>query len=324
MLYRIECENSGLAAAHSIVITDVIPDEITFINAGDNGQYEPTTRQVSWFIPILERRQKRAFTVFVRVNQALPDRSAIINSVSLTCAEGFRASAAETTTVLSAAALHLVLGSSVSEILRGQPLTFTAALSNSGTAPATDISVFNALPAFTSYVHHTGGGTYSPASSGVSWSCDSIQARETVSLSVTVLVAPDAPSHQAITNRIYWSSGQEADSASISVPLLLPRRFELHQNYPNPFNASATLHFAIPGGERKPEDGDRPIHTTLKVYNILGQEVRTLVDEMKQPGYYDATWDGRDRFGNGVASGVYFYRLTAGDVTNTKKMVLLR
>ncbi|MFQ6093312.1 MAG: FlgD immunoglobulin-like domain containing protein [bacterium] len=59
----------------------------------------------------------------------------------------------------------------------------------------------------------------------------------------------------------------------------------------------------------------------LKAYN---QELRTLVDETTEAGYHSVVWDGKDSFGNDVASGVYFYRLTAGDFTATRRMVLLR
>ena len=66
------------------------------------------------------------------------------------------------------------------------------------------------------------------------------------------------------------------------------------------------------------------IHTTLKIFNLLGQEVRTLVDEVKEPGHYTLIWDGRDGYGNNVASGVYFYRLTAENFTATKRMMLMK
>jgi len=62
----------------------------------------------------------------------------------------------------------------------------------------------------------------------------------------------------------------------------------------------------------------------LKIYNVLGEEVRTLVDEMKEPGHYSVTWDGRDNLGNHVASGVYFYRLEVGEFVATRKMALVR
>ncbi|MFQ6091287.1 MAG: FlgD immunoglobulin-like domain containing protein [bacterium] len=86
------------------------------------------------------------------------------------------------------------------------------------------------------------------------------------------------------------------------------------------------MRYQIPDTRHKMSEarGKKPIHATLKIYNVLGQEVRTLVDEVKEPGYHTATWDGRDCFGNDVASGIYFYRLTAGGFTAAERMVLLR
>lgn len=92
----------------------------------------------------------------------------------------------------------------------------------------------------------------------------------------------------------------------------IPLRFELLQNYPNPFNPSTKIAFIIPVGT-----GHAP--SVLKVYDVLGREVATLVNEVKGPGSYEVTWDA-----TGVASGVYFYRLEAGNFVQTKKLVLLR
>ena len=101
----------------------------------------------------------------------------------------------------------------------------------------------------------------------------------------------------------------------------LPQRYDLAQNYPNPFNPSTTIPFQA--GSRKLGAG-RPSHTTLKIYNILGQLVRTLVDEEKVPGSYKIIWDGKDNLGKEVGSGIYFYQLRTEEYTATKKMVLLR
>jgi photosystem II stability/assembly factor-like uncharacterized protein len=88
--------------------------------------------------------------------------------------------------------------------------------------------------------------------------------------------------------------------------------FALAQNYPNPFNPSTKIKFSIPVGT-----GHAP--SVLKVYDILGREVRTLVDENLQPGSYDVTFDA-----TGLASGVYLYRLQAGEFSQTKRLLLLR
>jgi len=96
----------------------------------------------------------------------------------------------------------------------------------------------------------------------------------------------------------------------------LPRvgRNRLLQNFPNPFNPTATIRFEIA----------RPEHVRLNVYDIRGRLVRTLVDELRQANSYQVVWDGTDNSGGAVASGVYFYRMTAGSFVQTNKMMLLK
>jgi hypothetical protein len=101
----------------------------------------------------------------------------------------------------------------------------------------------------------------------------------------------------------------------------LPVKFELPQNYPNPFNPATTIPFSVYGSQFVVYS---PIHTTLRIYNIKGQLVKTLVDEEKLPGNYNIIWDGKDNSGREVSSGIYFYQLKIKDYTQTKKMVLLR
>jgi hypothetical protein len=94
----------------------------------------------------------------------------------------------------------------------------------------------------------------------------------------------------------------------------LPKTFVLDQNYPNPFNPTTTISYQLP------EQRD----VTLVVYNILGQEVRSLVNDAQAPGRYSVQWDGRSSAGINVSSGVYFIRLRAGDFVDVKKMMLLK
>lgn len=124
----------------------------------------------------------------------------------------------------------------------------------------------------------------------------------------------------------YFPAEDFAKFMALMKEVQVPTEYSLAQNYPNPFNPNTTIHYSLPGVERRAESGGRlmPVHTTLKIYNILGQEVRTLVDEAKEAGYYTVTWDGKDAYGNNVASGVYFYRLTAGNFTATRRMVLMK
>jgi uncharacterized Zn ribbon protein len=94
----------------------------------------------------------------------------------------------------------------------------------------------------------------------------------------------------------------------------IPQSSILHQNYPNPFNARTKLQYQVP------EDA----YVSLRIYNILGQEVITLVDRRQRAGDYIITWDGRDDGGLDVASGIYFCRLQVGGYAETVKMVILR
>jgi hypothetical protein len=94
----------------------------------------------------------------------------------------------------------------------------------------------------------------------------------------------------------------------------VPKTPGLHQNYPNPFNASTEIRYHIP------VDG----HVSLKIYNTLGQQVRTLMDSVQPAGKHITDWDGQDERAQEVASGLYFCRLQAGDFTKTIKMVLVK
>ncbi|NIR48734.1 T9SS type A sorting domain-containing protein [candidate division KSB1 bacterium] len=98
----------------------------------------------------------------------------------------------------------------------------------------------------------------------------------------------------------------------------IPKQFALGQNYPNPFNPETTIRFDIPNLNGK------NVNTRLFIYKVTGQLVRVLVNEEKPAGSYEIKWDGRDKAGQSVSSGVYFYKLTAGDFTATRKMTLLR
>ena len=88
-----------------------------------------------------------------------------------------------------------------------------------------------------------------------------------------------------------------------------PARFSLSQNYPNPFNIRTSMQFHLP----------QAASVLLEVYNVLGERVVTLMNERQQPGFKSLSWDASD-----VSSGLYFYKLTAGDFTETKRMMLVK
>jgi Secretion system C-terminal sorting domain len=104
----------------------------------------------------------------------------------------------------------------------------------------------------------------------------------------------------------------EEDNPNIRTPLdisevLTPRTYSLSQNYPNPFNPSTTIEFSIPQSS----------NVSVKIYDIMGKEVATLVNEYRGTGSYIVNWNA-----SGSSSGVYFYKLVAGSFSQTKKMIL--
>lgn len=103
--------------------------------------------------------------------------------------------------------------------------------------------------------------------------------------------------------------GFEEDISAVEDDEKVPLKFELKNNYPNPFNPSTKIEFTIPVSAQ----------TTLKIYDVLGREIKTLINEVKQPGHYEIDFDASK-----LSSGVYFYRLTADNKIQTRKMILLR
>jgi subtilisin family serine protease len=116
-----------------------------------------------------------------------------------------------------------------------------------------------------------------------------------------------------------WRYGEEDVHLKLNVPELkiIPDNYYLSQNFPNPFNPTTTIQYSIPVVATH----DSPLlqQVQVKVYNILGKEVATLVNEKKEPGYYLTEFDASN-----FSSGVYFYRLIVGNFIQTKKMIYLR
>ena len=106
----------------------------------------------------------------------------------------------------------------------------------------------------------------------------------------------------------------EYSNETISVYVKPPNSFKLGQNYPNPFNAITTIKYELPVRAK----------VQLTIFNILGQEVKTLLNEQKDPGFHKIYWDGKNNLGIPVASSMYIYQIKAGNFIDTKKMVLLK
>lgn len=132
-------------------------------------------------------------------------------------------------------------------------------------------------------------------------------------------------------NMEYWAGNTFIADYEVEVNLLppvgitqgedgtAPREYALHQNYPNPFNPETAISYQL-----SPKGQAAVSQVKLAIYNLLGQKVRTLVNTRQPAGRYEVNWDGRDENGAEVSGGIYFYRLSAGDFQQARKMVLLR
>ena len=94
----------------------------------------------------------------------------------------------------------------------------------------------------------------------------------------------------------------------------IPSVFSLSQNYPNPFNPITKMNYNLPMRSK----------VNISIYNVLGQEIKTLVNEVQEYGYHSILWNGKDNFGRDMASGVYFTRMASKGFTQTKKMLLVK
>ena len=110
------------------------------------------------------------------------------------------------------------------------------------------------------------------------------------------------------------SDGESSTKPTVLKTEDVPLVFSLSQNAPNPFNPETIISYSLPQSEQ----------VKLVIYNVLGQEIRTLVNAFKPAGRYRVVWNSKDDFGRSVSSGVYFYQITAGKFTNTRKMLILK
>ena len=123
----------------------------------------------------------------------------------------------------------------------------------------------------------------------------------------------DGWTYNPLANKVNSGSVSSPLGKSIAerIELDKPSEFALLDNYPNPFNPETKISFQIP----------EPARVKLTIYNLHGQKVMTLVNEYRGPGKYVETWSGKDEFGRTVPSGVYVYRLEAGQYVVSNKML---
>ena len=152
----------------------------------------------------------------------------------------------------------------------------------------------------------TNGGVFLSTNNGMSWTEANTGLTNTP---VALIVSGSNLFAGTDSNRVWRRPLSEMITDVEDQSNEIPSQFVLEQNYPNPFNPSTTINFSVPSSE----------FVTLKVYDILGKEVATLVNEEKQAGYYSVNFNASN-----LATGLYIYKLQAGNFVQTKKMILLR
>jgi hypothetical protein len=103
-------------------------------------------------------------------------------------------------------------------------------------------------------------------------------------------------------------------TTDVQKDVTIPTQFALEQNYPNPFNPSTMINYSLPNNA----------FVVLKIYDMLGREIKTLVNNQKNAGKYSVAWKGNDNNGNKVTSGIYIYRISAGNFSAARKMAVLK
>ena len=127
---------------------------------------------------------------------------------------------------------------------------------------------------------------------------------------VIAWIDPRANGHNVYISQIdYGLTDIEDDN-----PNTLPSGYGLEQNYPNPFNPSTSIEFSLPSKS----------HVKLEVYNLLGRKIASIADRFFESGTHTVNWDGKNFSGEQAASGIYFYRMEAGQFDLTRKMILLK
>ena len=96
--------------------------------------------------------------------------------------------------------------------------------------------------------------------------------------------------------------------------MAIPEEFAIHQNYPNPFNPVTTLRYDLPENSR----------VNITIYDMMGREVKILINQTQDPGYKSIIWNATNDYGKPVSAGIYLYQIQAGEYISTKKMVLLK
>jgi len=205
---------------------------------------------------------------------------------------------------------NVVIGVTGDPITNGMLATFTGTGQNAGNQTSTDvISPLEPAEMILKYTPGFGGAAlrYENTNSNarlvyLAFGLEGIAGPQEESASVL------------LDNMLAWLGGETGILDRDDSRQVFPGDFILNQNFPNPFNSHTSIQYQLPKSGR----------VNLTIYNMLGQKIRTLIDQILQAGHFHVTWDGKDDAGKAAASGVYFYQLDAGNFSEVKKMLFLQ
>jgi uncharacterized repeat protein (TIGR01451 family) len=329
--YTVVVSNNGPSAATGVEVTDLLPTGVTYSSSlPTQGSYVVGTG--TWFVGSIPNGGSATLTLTATVDLGTSG-STITNTAAITASDqddnnpSNDSDSADITVGGMAADLAIVKTVDDPTPPEGDTIDYTIVLTNNGPDQATNIEVTDVLPTGVTYVSYSATqGSYA-SGTGI-WSVTSLANAASATLTLTATVDMGTGG-STITNtatvtaldQTDGNSANDSDSVDIQVqstgaPVLtfVPKTYSLEQGRPNPFRERTTIQFDIP----------TPGRATLSVWDVTGRLVCTIVDGEVAAGRYQHSWDGRDRTGRHVASGIYFVRLQSGTFSATQKVIRVR
>ncbi len=293
----------------NVVITDYLPAELDYVSVTGGGVYDPVTKTVTWTIGTLPAGYAGASVNLVStVNINATPGGTVTNTCKIASTETGESTVNETTDICS-------------QVFDQTPPSCTFHAYNPGPPVSIEIQIEDTESGVkTIEVMHLSNATAEiPMGSGNFYNEGDIATFATPITTPIIVKAEkiNQSSGASIALKATDDAGNYVTCDPVYTTLFssAPENFELYANYPNPFNPSTTINFSVATG---------PIDVTIRVYDISGREVKTLLNEVMNAGQYSVEWDGTNNRGEKVAGGVYLYRMVAGDFVMNRKMMLIK
>ncbi len=208
--FTISYGNTGDDSAFDVVLVDPLPPGTTFVSASAGGSHDPATGTVTWTLGTLAAGASGSVTVSVQLPTPMPDGSVVVNNATVSAANGVPATAQASSLVGSSPVLTLAKTASQDPIPAGGQLVYTLVVGNTGDDDAHELAITDVLPANTSFVAASDGGSFDSGSNTVTWTFESLPAGASRSLTLTVQIASPLANGTMISNSATASAGNAA------------------------------------------------------------------------------------------------------------------